>query len=75
MPDKALEEIARGLTKAQRRALVTAELHSSGKWRCPNVMFPADRNLKAKGLANGLWVELTPLGIAVRFYINQDQSQ
>lgn len=59
-------EIARSLTRAQRKAIKTADLHESGKWRCPYVMHPADKNLRAKGLATGLWVELTPLGLAVR---------
>jgi hypothetical protein len=64
-----VEAIVAKLTKAQRKAIVTAEKHPTGAWRCPYVMFPADRNLKAKGLANGLWVELTPLGLAVRTYL------
>lgn len=59
-------EIARGLTKAQRKALKEAvwnEEHS--EWRA-FAMFPADRNLKAKGLIIGLWGILTHLGLAVR---------
>lgn len=66
-------EIARGLTRAQRKAIKTAELHENGKWRCPNVMFPADSNLRAKGLANGLWVELTPLGLRVRAILERQK--
>lgn len=70
--DTTVAEIAGRLTKAQRKAIVSAELHASGAWRCTNAMFPADHNLKAKGLANGLWVELTPLGLAVRAHLASD---
>ena len=62
--------IAAGLSRAQRKALKGATVHEpTGRWRCNGVMHPADRNLRAKGLANGLWVELTPLGLAVRAYL------
>jgi hypothetical protein len=67
--------IAKGLTKAQRRALKEAvwnETHS--EWRA-FAMFPADRNLKAKGLTFGLWGILTPLGLAVRQHLlSQDAT-
>lgn len=65
-----IETLVKGLTRAQKKALKTAEFHSgSGEWRCPYVIRPADKNLRAKGLANGLWVALTPLGLQVRDYL------
>jgi hypothetical protein len=68
-PDVA--ELARGLTKAQRKAIINAEWNEErGEWRA-FAMFPADRNLRAKGLTNGMWAPLTPLGLQVRAYLSQ----
>lgn len=63
-------QIARGLTRAQRKAVIAAQFDvTSGRWRCPNVMHPADKNMRAKGLSNGPWVELTALGLAVKMHL------
>lgn len=64
--------IARGLTKAQRKAIRSVFLHTpTSRWRCDGVMHPCDRNLRGKGLVNGIYNELTPLGIAVRQHLEQ----
>lgn len=66
-----LAAIVRGLTKAQRKAIINATWNEErGEWRA-FAMFPADRNLRAKGLTNGMWAPLTPLGLAVRAHLTK----
>lgn len=64
--------IARGLTTAQRKAVKGASLHTpTNRWRFDGVMHPCDRNLREKGLVNGIYNELTPLGLAVRNHLSE----
>jgi hypothetical protein len=68
-------ELARGLTKAQRKAIKQAVWNDEfGEWRA-FAMHPADKNLRAKGLATGLWAILTPLGLAVRAHLQRAQGE
>lgn len=66
--------IVRGLTRAQRKAIKNATWNDErGEWRA-FAMFPADRNLRSKGLTLGMWAVLTPLGLAVRQHILKEQA-
>ncbi len=68
--------VAGGLTRAQRKAVKCAYFHTpTGRWRCDGVMHPCDRNLRAKGLVNGIYNELTQLGFAVRAHLTDQEGQ
>jgi hypothetical protein len=56
-------EIARGLTKAQRRAIMTGQSSGPGCW-------PMRNALARKGIAQAMPFRLTPLGLAVRNHLN-----
>ena len=72
----AIAEIAKGLTKAQRKGLLGATYReTSREWRCNGVMHPAGKNLRVKGLVNGVWDTLTPLGLAVRASLAQSKGE
>lgn len=61
-----IAEVARSLTKAQRDRIIAGIKH-----------YQIDRTalgnaLRRKGLASGFWSNLTPLGLAVRQYLQEN---
>lgn len=74
MTNAELDALAKGLTRAQRKAIVEAKWNEpSGEW-IALAMFPADRNLRAKGLTNGWRCGLTPLGLALRNHLRAQEG-
>ncbi len=63
----AITDIARGLTDAQRRAIIAGKCEGRGKRRCIEA-------LSAKGLAHRWPFALTPRGIAVRIALKGEQN-
>jgi hypothetical protein len=72
-------KIARGLTKAQRRALIDAEVVGRGDvlvWAAHRATM---KGLRKRGLCSGVdWRScaiLTPLGLAVRAHLEKSDEQ
>lgn len=66
---QAVEQIARGLTKAQRRSVLAGRVsYGSGYWPLYNAM--RDKGLITNMMGN----TLTPLGLAVRNHIQEQGS-
>lgn len=66
-PDPAA--IAKGLTKAQRKALLGKRSLSSGAG-----VWPLRNALSEKGLVRGPWAYWTPLGLAVRAHLENSHD-
>ena len=70
-PMTDVAEIARGLTKAQREALIDAPSNWIALARCRAATLQA---LKGKGIISQLCF-LTPLGLEVRAHLTQEQPR
>lgn len=67
MPDP--EQVAKGLTKAQRDAVLGRRRLDRGPG-----MWPLRRSLHRLGLVEGLGANPTPLFYAVRYYLKDNQQ-
>ncbi|MGE4322439.1 MAG: hypothetical protein AB7E60_05360 [Sphingobium sp.] len=62
-----IETIAAGLSEAQRRAIQTGQSGGGGCW-------PMRNALARKGIAQAMPFRLTPLGLQLRRYLQENQN-
>jgi hypothetical protein len=71
-----VEGVAKGLTEAQRRAILAARPSYDGLRDCVFAAGMTRKALRERGIGHGDWCYLTPLGLAVRAHLlAQDKSQ
>jgi len=73
-----IEKIAAGLTAAQRKALLKAELDGNlGCWFSRFISISAGKGLVRRGLATAVWsgVVLSSTGLAVRAHLENSNAE
>lgn len=67
--EQRVAEVVAGLTEAQRRAVMRGRVdRAPGFW-------PLFNSMRAKGLVDSPWGNITPLGLAVRTAILSNKDQ
>lgn len=74
MTPTEIARVAAGLTRVQREAVKNACWYEERQEWEAFAMYPANINLRDKGLTVGIFGKLTELGIAVRDHILREKS-